>query len=266
MLNDSLHLLMHQLHAPQAGLLQTLDLPLDQQLEADLRHEQRGPGAVAVPDRSEDVHGREPRQRVDAVQGAPEGLMEDVADPGAAAQLRGLNVARGPVHRGHVGARELGDDLQQGRVLVHHVLAVGVEQSLELGRHHVHAGLQLGQTVSDVVHQQSVESLGQVAGAIPCGQCGVLSLEERRFVLNSVFDVFLVNDVLLRPVDDPDDAELDGDDAAAQDVDSVGARVHEIQLGDDGQRPPPVRVNIPRDLQRLRGGHVSIGRAHGEDD
>lgn len=39
-LNDPLHLLMHQLHTAQTGLLQTLHLPLHQQLKRHLRHEQ----------------------------------------------------------------------------------------------------------------------------------------------------------------------------------------------------------------------------------
>lgn len=42
MLDDPLQLLMHQLHAAQAGLLQPLDLPFDQQLEGDLGHEEGG--------------------------------------------------------------------------------------------------------------------------------------------------------------------------------------------------------------------------------
>lgn len=37
-LDNSLHLLVNQLHAAQTGLLQTLDLPLHQQLKGNLRH------------------------------------------------------------------------------------------------------------------------------------------------------------------------------------------------------------------------------------
>ena len=56
-LNDPLHLLVDELHAPQAGLLQSLDLSLDQELKADLGDKQRWPGAVTVPDGRQDVHG-----------------------------------------------------------------------------------------------------------------------------------------------------------------------------------------------------------------
>lgn len=43
------------------------------------------------------------------------------------------------------------------------------------------------------------------------------------------------------PVDDPDEAQLDGNDPAHQHVHGVGARVHQVQLGDHGQRPPACR-------------------------
>ena len=56
-LDDPLHLLMNKLHAPQAGLLQPLNLPFDQQLEADLRYKECGSRPVAVPDCRQNVHG-----------------------------------------------------------------------------------------------------------------------------------------------------------------------------------------------------------------
>lgn len=37
-LDNPLHLLVNQLHAAQTGFLQTLDLPLNQQLKGNLRH------------------------------------------------------------------------------------------------------------------------------------------------------------------------------------------------------------------------------------
>lgn len=49
---------------------------------------------------------------------------------------------------------ELGNELQQGGALVLHRLAVAAEQGLVLGRQHVDAGLQLGEAVADVMHQQ----------------------------------------------------------------------------------------------------------------
>lgn len=45
-LDDPLHFLMDQLDAAQAGLLQTFDLPLHQQLKGNLWHKQRRPWAL----------------------------------------------------------------------------------------------------------------------------------------------------------------------------------------------------------------------------
>ena len=90
------------------------------------------------------------------VQRSPKNLVKNITNPGSAAQLRRLDVPRGSVQRRHVAGGELGDDLQQGSVLVHHILAVGVEQRLELGRHDVGSSLQLRETVAYVVHQEAV--------------------------------------------------------------------------------------------------------------
>lgn len=43
MLDDPLQLLVDQLHTAQTGLLQTLDLPLHQQLKGDLRYKEGRP-------------------------------------------------------------------------------------------------------------------------------------------------------------------------------------------------------------------------------
>lgn len=40
------------------------------------------------------------------------------------------------------------------------------------------------------------------------------------------------------PVDDADEAQLDRDDSAHQDVHGVRAGVHQVQLGHHSQRPP----------------------------
>ena len=81
-------------------------------------------------------------------------------------------------------------------------------------------------------------------------------------------DLLLVNDVLLGPVDDPDDAEFHWDDAATENVYGICAGVHQVQLerfarsilniqtktdhlGDDGQGPPAVRVDLASELEGL---------------
>ena len=48
-------------------------------------------------------------------------------------------------------------------------------------------------------------------------------LNSANLILERVLDGLVVLDVLLRPVDDPDDAELDWNDSTAQDIDGVSA-------------------------------------------
>ena len=80
---------------------------------------------------------------MDGIQSSPKYLVKNITNPGSATKLRRLNIPRSPIQRRDVGRGELGDDLEKRRVLVHHVLAVGVEQGLKLGRHHVGSSFQL---------------------------------------------------------------------------------------------------------------------------
>jgi len=73
-------------------------------------------------------------------------------------------------------------------------------------------------------------------------------------------------DVLLAAPDDADETELERVDAAGQDVGGVRAGVHEVQLGEDADRAPALRVDGPSELERLGVGEVDIGRRDGEDD
>lgn len=79
---------------------------------------------------------------MNGVQGAAEGLVENVAHPGTAAQFRGLDIPGRALDCAAVGAGELRDDLQQGLALVGDILAIGVQQRLELRGHDVDASLQ----------------------------------------------------------------------------------------------------------------------------
>ena len=62
-----------------------------------------------------------------------------------------------------------------------------------------------------------------ISCSLPRCECRILPLQEGCLVLDGVFDALVVLDVLLRAVDDADDAELHGDDAPAENIDGVGA-------------------------------------------
>ena len=44
------------------------------------------------------------------------------------------------------------------------------------------------------------------------------------------------------------------------------ARIHQVELGQDANRPPALGVNGPRELQGLGVGKVDVGGGDGEDD
>ena len=96
--------------------------------------------------------------------------------------------------------------LQQRCILIRHVLPVRVQQGLKLRGHHIHPRFQLRQTVADVVHQQPVQRFREVRRAVARRQGRVFALQERCLVLDGLLDVLLVDDVLLGPVDNTDDA------------------------------------------------------------
>lgn len=123
-----------------------------------------------------------------------------MTEPAAAnSQFGGLDVSGRALDGVAVVAGELGDDLQQGGAVVLHRLAVAVEPRLVLGAQHRHPGLELGQTVPDVVHEEPAESLGQVARPGPRGQRGVVALQEGVLVLGGVLQALLGVDVVLAP-------------------------------------------------------------------
>lgn len=69
-------------------------------------------------------------------------------------QFSGLDVFGSSLDSIAVFSRELGDELQQGGTLILHRLAVAAEKRLVLSGKNVDTGLQLWQTIPNMVHQQ----------------------------------------------------------------------------------------------------------------
>ncbi len=113
MLDDTLHLLVHKFDASEARLLQPTDLSFYEQLEGHFGDKEGWAGPGGIPYRREDVQGAQAAEGVDLTQGRVEDLVKDVADAGATAQLRGLNVLGHTVDGATVGRVEFCDDLQQ---------------------------------------------------------------------------------------------------------------------------------------------------------
>jgi len=72
--------------------------------------------------------------------------------------------------------------------------------------------------------------------------------------------------VLLRPVDDTDKAELERVCPASENLERVGACVHEVELGENTERAKTTGVDGARELEGVRVGQVDIGRGDCEDN
>jgi hypothetical protein len=73
-------------------------------------------------------------------------------------------------------------------------------------------------------------------------------------------------DILLAPVDDSDEAELERVDATGEDVGSVRAGVHKVELGEDADRSEASRVDRAGKFEGVGVGKVDVGGGDGEDD
>ncbi|GIX64506.1 nesprin-1 isoform X1 [Babesia caballi] len=84
--------------------------------------------------------------------------------------------------------------------------------------------------------------------------------------LERLLDGDALCDILLRAVLDPRVPQPQGHLVVLQHGHCVGPAVHQVDFGDDAQRPDSQRVGAPRQLERVAGGHVDVGGHHRQDD
>lgn len=72
-------------------------------------------------------------------------------------------------------------------------------------------------------------------------------------------------DVLLAPVDDTDEPELERVRPPCQDLKRVRAGVHEVELGEHADRPQASRIDGACELERVRVGDVDVRGRDGEN-
>lgn len=113
-----------------------------------------------------------------------------------------------------------------------------------------------------------VELLGHVArtALVGKGSVGRVSGKELLLLLRCILHRQTDVDVLLRPVDDADEAELERVDSTGQDVGCVRPLVHQVELCEHADCPQPSGVDRPGELERVRVGEVYVGGRDGEDD
>lgn len=88
-----------------------------------------------------------------------------------------------------------------------------------------------------------------------------MAVEERHLLFHGCLDRDLLLDVGLRSVFDSDEAETQLDILVHNSALSIGAAVHDVDLGDDTDSTDTLRIDFPRHSQTLLGCHVSV-RSH----
>lgn len=85
-------------------------------------------------------------------------------------------------------------------------------------------------------------------------------LKEFVFGFQSIIHGLVALNILLGTVHHTNEAELQWVHSAGQNVESVGAVVHQVELGEDADGPPAERIHMSGKLQSLRVDEVDIGR------
>lgn len=113
-----------------------------------------------------------------------------------------------------------------------------------------------------------VERLGEVLRAVLERDVPILRMTSKklRLAFESVGHALVGVDVPLRAVHDADEAQLERVHAPREHVKRVRARIHQVQLGEDADRPPALGVDGPRELERVRVGEVYVCGGDGEND
>ena len=266
---DANQLVIDQGCALEARLFQPLDLLLDDELERGRADKEGRRRARRVVEDGADIHVLDLVKGIHRLDAVGIQLVEDEADSGTTRQLRARKLRVVAIQHRAPLVSELGDDVE------HNVGAVaeqGRAQRLELLRILLQrardAGLDVGQGLLDVHHQDEVELSGQIGRAavgalVPIG---LVVLEKVLFGLEGRVDGLLVVNVPLSAVDDRDIAETERDDAPSQDVDHIGALVHQIHLGEDADGALALGVHLSGQLQAVRVGEIDVGGGDGQDD
>lgn len=265
-------LFVHKLNTTLTRDFQKLDLRLHKKVESHLRDEETRSRASRISDRRPDVEGGKIGGGIYGIKGATENGVEDVVDTGTTAELLCGNLSRGTVDGGNEGVGEACHLLENERASVLfstkvHIPIAG-QLLLSLAHKCVEPSLDVGQTFTDMAHESGVKGLGQVVSAASDGDVAVsrMMLEEICFSLEGILHRLVSQNILLRSVDHTDETKLQGVDAARKNVQSIGAMVHKVDLGQDTDGSSAKRVNVTGKLESFRVDDINIGRRHSEND
>ena len=90
-------------------------------------------------------------------------------------------------------------------------------------------------------------------------------IEKVLLLLPSILHRHIRNDILLTSVDDTNEAELERIRATCQDIESVRAGIHEVELCQHAERSQTPRVNRTSELERIRVGKINVRRRNSKN-
>lgn len=94
---------------------------------------------------------------------------------------------------------------------------------------------------------------------------GKVFLEEPCLVGPGILHRALSVDVLLTSVYDADETEFEGVHATGEDVQGVGASIHEVEFGKDTDGALALGIDRTCELEGIRVGEIDIGGRHGQN-
>jgi hypothetical protein len=264
--------LIHKLNTTLARNFEKLDLRLNQKVESHLRDKKTRSRTSRVSDRRPDVEGGQVGGRVDRVERATKDGVEDIVDTSTTTELFGGNLSRGTVDRRNEGVCEACHLLKDERATVllsaeMHVAVAG-QLLLRLAHEGVEPSLDVRQTLTDVAHESGVKGLGQVVSAASGGNVAVgrVVLEEISLGLKSILHRLVSLNILLRSVDHADETKLQRVNSTRENIQSIGAVIHKINLGQNSNGSSAKRVDMTGELEGFGVDDIDVGGRDREDD
>lgn len=118
-----------------------------------------------------------------------------------------------------------------------------------------------------MVGQLLIEHLLQIRRAEPIGNVPIARMAQEELALRGQgrMDVLSALDILLGPVHHADVATAQRQQLVLENIARIRSLVHQIELGDDTDRPDALRVDLFGQLERITVGQIGVGGRDGQN-